>query len=106
MRRPLCLLATLALCGWLGCKDKDKYEGTKTQSGPNLDQRCERSGLGPGGQIAHQAIEDVVLGDEHLVEGEHPHHRRQHEREQVAYDQPGTRIEEVGDDHNSSFPIM
>jgi len=43
MRRPLCLLATLALCGWLGCKDKDKDEGTKTQAAaPNLDPRCEQ----------------------------------------------------------------
>ena len=43
MRRPLYLLATLALCGWLGCKNKDKDDGAKTQaSASSLDSRCEQ----------------------------------------------------------------
>ena len=29
---------------------------------------------------AHEAVEDVGLRHEHLVEAEHPHHRHQHDR--------------------------
>ena len=61
MRLPLCLLATLALCGWLGCKDKDKDEGTKTPAtAPNLDGRCEQLAKACGDADKHGAklVED------------------------------------------------
>lgn len=49
MRRPLCLLATVALCGWLGCKDKTDADGTKTPpAAPTLDSRCEQLGKACG----------------------------------------------------------
>ena len=55
MRRPLYLLATLALCGWLGCKDKDKDDAKAKPAAPTLDQRCEQLAKACGDADKHGA---------------------------------------------------